>query len=299
MIPSSLWIVFTIAAAVAQTLRNAMQRELITALGAIGATQVRFLFGLPFALVILATLRFATGVTVPTPGAASILWAVFGALSQIAATALMLSAMRDRSFVVTIAYTKTEAIQVALFSLIFLGEKPTPALLLAIGLATLGVFLLSWPRAVPGEAAISLKPAGLGLLSATFFAFAAIGFRGAVTSVDSTSYVMAASVILVVGLAMQTGALLLYLLIADRKGLQAIIDAWRGSIFAGLLGAVASEFWFLAFALTTAARVRTLALIEVIFAQVVSLRMFREGVSRRETAGMALVVAAILVLVNA
>ena len=45
-----LWAVFTVIAAFAQTLRNAMQRELTTSLGTIGATHVRFLFGLPFVL---------------------------------------------------------------------------------------------------------------------------------------------------------------------------------------------------------------------------------------------------------
>ena len=38
-------------------------------------------------------------------------WLMLGALSQIVATGLMLLAMNDRSFVVTTAYLKTEAIQ--------------------------------------------------------------------------------------------------------------------------------------------------------------------------------------------
>ena len=37
-----LWAVFTVAAAFAQTIRNAMQRELTASLGTVGATQVRF-----------------------------------------------------------------------------------------------------------------------------------------------------------------------------------------------------------------------------------------------------------------
>ena len=47
MVASWLWIVFTVAAAFFQTLRNAMQRELTTTLGTVGATHVRFLFGFP------------------------------------------------------------------------------------------------------------------------------------------------------------------------------------------------------------------------------------------------------------
>ena len=48
-----LWAVFTLIAAAAQTARNAMQRELTTSLGTVGATHVRFLFGFPFAILFL------------------------------------------------------------------------------------------------------------------------------------------------------------------------------------------------------------------------------------------------------
>ena len=51
----------------------------------------------------------------------------------------MLAAMSDRSFVVTIAYIKTEPIQVALFGLIFLGDPVTLAMVAAILVATAGV----------------------------------------------------------------------------------------------------------------------------------------------------------------
>jgi len=55
----------------------------------------------------------------------------------IAATALMLVAMNERSFVVTIAYLKTEPIQVAIFGLIFLGDAVTwPMMAVVIGTVT-------------------------------------------------------------------------------------------------------------------------------------------------------------------
>jgi drug/metabolite transporter (DMT)-like permease len=292
-----LWAVFTIVAAAAQTLRNAMQRELIGALGPVGATQVRFLFGLPFGAAFLILVRLESETPFPTLDARVIGWTIFGAVAQIVATALMLAAMRERSFVVAIAYIKTEAVQVALFALVFLGERPTPGLLLAIALASVGVLAMSWSQPAAGVAH-SWKPAALGLTGASFFAVAAIGFRAAVTSVATPSFVMAASTVLVLGLAMQTLLLLVYLLALDRSAMLAIAAAWRSSLFAGFMGALSSQFWYLAFALTSAARVRTLALVEVIFAQIVSLRMFREGVTRRELIGMALIVAAVAVLLN-
>ena len=101
---SSLWIVFTVLAAFFQTLRNAMQRELTTTLGTVGATQVRFLFGFPFAVLSLVAIMAWTGAALPRPALSFWPWVIDGAFAQIAATALLLMAMGERSFVVTIAY---------------------------------------------------------------------------------------------------------------------------------------------------------------------------------------------------
>ena len=121
-----LWAVFTLIAAAAQTARNAMQRELTATLGTVGATHVRFLFGFPFALVFLAGVMIVVGEGLPHPPAMFWPWVLAGAFAQIAATATMLSVMGQRSFVVAYAYIKTEPVQVALFGLIFLGDKITP-----------------------------------------------------------------------------------------------------------------------------------------------------------------------------
>src|ERR1700681_335978 len=102
-----LWAVFTLIAAAAQTARNAMQRELTATLGTVGATHVRFLFGFPFALIFLVGVVMATGQGLPQTPLAFWPWVIGGALGQIAATALMLSAMCERSFVVAYAYIKT------------------------------------------------------------------------------------------------------------------------------------------------------------------------------------------------
>ncbi len=112
-----LWAVFTLIAAAAQTVRNATQRELTGKLGTVGATHVRFLFGCPFALVFLVAV-LAAGAALPRPSLIFWPWLLDGALAQIAATALMLAAMGERSFVATIAYIKTEPVQVALFGLL-------------------------------------------------------------------------------------------------------------------------------------------------------------------------------------
>jgi drug/metabolite transporter (DMT)-like permease len=289
------WVPVTLLASSAQTLRNAMQRDLIGALGAVGAAQVRFLFGLPFGVIFLAGMLVATGLDAPRLTALNLAWTAFGAISQVIATAMMLAAMRTKSFVVAVAYTKTEAAQIALFGLIALNDPPTAALIAAIALATIGVALMAVRSRK--ELAADWRSAALGLFSATFFAFAAIGFRSAVIGVASPSKVLSASVILVAGLAIQSAALGLYLALFDRAGARAIVNAWRSSLFAGFMGALASQLWFIAFALSEAAPVRTLALIEVPMAQVVSLKMFREPPSLREGLGMTLIVAAAAIIV--
>jgi drug/metabolite transporter (DMT)-like permease len=122
------------------------------------------------------------------------------------------------------------------------------------------------------------------------FALSAVGYRGAILSLDTPSYVMAATFTLAVGLVLQATLLSLYLAIRDRAVLTNIVRNWRPSLAAGFLGALASQFWFLAFALATAASVRTLALVEVLFAQAISTFFFRQAVTAREIAGIVLVV---------
>lgn len=293
-----LWAVFTVVAAAGQVARNAQQKELTQSLGTVGATHVRFLFGLPFGLLFLAIVLAATGLPLPHLNPAMLAWTVTAALAQIGATALLLAAMRDRSFVVITAYAKTEAMQVALFGLLFLGERVTLSLATAIAVATAGVLLVSWPRSTGGEA-FTWKPAVLGIGSGAMFAIAAIGFRGGIRALDTPSFVVGATTTLALGLVIQTAVLSAYLFVFDRKTLDAIFRLWRPSMLAGFTGAFASQMWFLAFALETAAKVRTLALIEIVFAQVVSRNLFKQALASREALGIALIVAGVAILLNA
>ena len=305
MTSSWLWVVFTVIAAFMQTLRNAMQRELTGKLGTVGATHVRFLFGFPFVIVFLLGVMLATGASLPRPGPLFWPWAILGAFAQVAATALMLAAMGERSFVVTIAYIKTEPIQVAVFGLLFLGDTLTVPMMTAIIVATSGVVIMSTKiphpslprkRGREGWGLGGIRPTLIGLASGGMFALSAIGFRGAILDLALPNYVMAATSTLAVGIAMQAVVLSVYLALRSPAVLFAIFRAWKPSLSAGLAGAVASQFWFLAFALATAASVRTLALIEVLFAQLVARIAFGQRTSAREALGMLLVVGGVALL---
>jgi drug/metabolite transporter (DMT)-like permease len=291
-----LWAIFTLIAAAAQTARNAMQRELTATLGTVGATHVRFLFGFPFALFIfLPGVMVVAGYGLPNPPLVFWPWVVAGALMQIGATATMLSVMGERSFVVAYAYIKTEPVQVALFGLIFLGDKVTALSGAAILIATAGVIVISLK---PGAGKVSTKRSTLiGLFSGSLFALSAIGYRGAILSLELPHFVMAATFTLAVGLVLQAALLSGYLMLRDPGVLRAIGKAWKPSLFAGFMGAFASEFWFLGFAIASAANVRTLALVEVLFAQGVTRFIFKQPTSPREGVGIVLVVIGVALLV--
>ncbi len=293
---SLLWIPATLVAAAAQTARNTMQHRLTETLGTLGAAQIRFLYGLPFALVFLGLILLVGGERLPHAGTDFLLFVAAAAVAQVLATVLMLATMRLRNFALSTVYVKTEPVQVAVFAVAVLGDPLTWQGASAVLLATAGVVWMSWrPGAAAGEGS-SWKPALLGIASGAFFALSAVGFRGAILALDSGSFVLRASSTLVCGLILQTALLLIWQLLFHRKVLLAVLGAWRASMLAGFMGAFASQCWYIGFALTAAINVRTLGLVEVLFAQFASKRLFAQTASRKEKIGAGLVMAGVLFL---
>jgi drug/metabolite transporter (DMT)-like permease len=292
------WVLATLIAAAAQTARNATQSSLTRAIGTIGATQVRFLFGLPFALIFLALVGWLGGQPVPALTASAFGFTVLGALAQIAATALMLLTMKSQSFAITTAWIKTEPVLVALTAAVVLGDPLTLPMLIAIAIATAGVILMS---VKPGTTPSMWREAGpmlTGLCAGALFGAAAIGFRGGILALPTGDFLIRATTILALSLALQAGLLLLWMLVFDRRSLVASFAVWRPSLGAGFLGAFASQFWFIGFSLTSAANVRTLALVEVIFAQAVARFVFHQRLTIRQMLGMAVIVLGVALLLR-
>ncbi|MDB5659638.1 MAG: Multidrug transporter permease [Cypionkella sp.] len=285
---SLLWVFAALIGSVGQVARNAMQSSLTRQIGTVGATQVRFLFGLPFALLFLVIVTLATGEAIPVPGLTSLAFTVAGALAQIAATALMLVMMKSQSFAVTTAWLKTEPVIVAIAAALILRDPISLPVLAAIIIASAGVMLMSIK---PGMPVWQLgRPVLIGLLAGGLFGASAIGFRGGITHLESGGFLIRATSTLALNLAIQTTTLLIWMGIFNRAALYGSFSVWRSSLFAGFLGAFASQFWFIGFALTSAANVRTLALVEVIFATAVSRYAFKQPVSTRQIIGMSVIV---------
>ena len=296
---SWIWIPIVLGAAAAQTLRNASQRSLVKTAGTLPATFVRFGYGLPFAVIALIVVAAIDPRPLPDPNPAFFAWLVVGAFSQLAATAFLIKAMESRSFVVVVAFSKTEILQIGLFAVVLLGDPLTLSSISAIVLATAGVLLLSIkPGEQRGEGLASwLSPsATLGLASGASFAMSAIGYRGATLALGDELPWVAASYSLAWAQAMQTLALGGYLWIKDRAGMLAVARAWRISTLAGFMGALASMLWLTAFAMRSAVDVRIVGLAEVLYSYVITRRFFGEAVSWREIAGIALVAAGIVLV---
>ena len=298
--PGWLWIPVTLWAAFAQTLRNVAQRQLIGELGTLGATLVRFLYGLPFAALWLFGVYTVGQYDFPAGNLSFLGWVLLGAVSQIAATALLLRVMAERNFTLGVAYSKSEIIQVAIFGFVFLGDRINTIVAIAIALGTAGVLMLApADREHPLRAMLTgwtSRIALLGLASGTGFALSAVGFRGAALSLPGTSFLLAAASTLLIAQFVQTLLLGGWLLLRKRDVVVRVLRAWRASLFAGFMGAAASAGWFTAMAIEPVAHVRTLGLIELLFSYVVSRRVFREHLERRELIGIALLTLGLIVV---
>ncbi len=303
MAPDGLWIALTVWAGFAQTLRNAAQRSISGEAGTLGATLVRFLFGLPFALIYLGAILLIKDDGLPQINNAFLGWALEGALAQIVATALLLRVMAARNFAVGVAYSKTELIQVAVFAGVFLNDPTSAITIVAIAIATAGVLMLSPPIA-SGRGRLrgmldgwTSMAALLGVASGAGFALAAVGYRGAALEVrDEAGYTLAAAYTLVWAMTIQVIVLGGWLALRHRPALVAVFRLWRPSMAAGLMGALASIGWFTAFAIEPASHVRTLGLVELLFSLAAARRFFRETLAPIEVAGTVLLTVALVLI---
>jgi drug/metabolite transporter (DMT)-like permease len=298
-IASWAWIPIVVWAAFAQTIRNAAQRSLVNDMGTLGATLVRFLYGLPFAGIwlLLVLVFVAPGSQLPPLELPYMSWLMLGAASQLGATACLLMAMKQRNFIVGVAFSKTEVLQVGIFATLILQEIPTWLSALAMLVSTVGVVMLSLPRRLDGKGLQGDGSAAwIGLASGALFALSTVGYRGAALELQGYSPWLIGGVNVLLAQLMQSVALGAWLLWRQPAVMAAIAKAWKLSTVAGMMGALASIGWLTAFALRPAVDVKTLGLVEVLFSYLVSRRMFREKLSRNELIGLLLVSAGVLVV---
>ena len=295
--PGWLWIPITIAAALAQNLRTAVQRKLKGVLSTNGANYTRFVFGVPLAASYVAALALLGDFTLAQPNARFLVSVTLGGVAQILGTSALIEAMARRNFAAGIAFSKTEAVQAALFETLVLGAALSAGGALAIVVATAGVLMISLAR--PGETGVRDSALWLGLASGGLYAISAVAFRSASLSLGHPSYLMSAAYTLLFAQTLQTALLGGWLAWREPGQLAAVRANWRVASLAGLTGTLASAGWFTAMTLTVAAYVRTLGLVELLFTFAIGRIVFRETPAPRELVGAALLAAGIALLLNA
>ena len=296
---SLLWIPATIAASFLQVARNALQRGMMGAAGPWGATLVRFLFGLPFSLLFAALAWWATPQLAPHFGPAFWTAATGGAFSQVAATACLLIAMERAGFAVGTALQQSSLPLAAVLGLIVYHDGMSGIAWAGIAITTSGLAALTWPFSGPSrQAATGPRPvsgAAFGLASGLCFGFSLNAFRHAALAVNAAHPVFSALASVAIVQAMQAAGLTLALALWNRAALRAVIANWRGSLGAGLLGACASACWFFALALSPAAPVRALGVVEAPIAAWAGRRLFSERLHLRQIlAGGAVMIGVVL-----
>ncbi len=294
-----LWIPLVIFAAALQTVRNASQKSLTKVAGTLAATFVRFGYGLPFTAIALVVALHAQQAPLPALKGAFGAWVLAGGMAQLLATALLLAAMEQRSFIVAMAYSKTEMLQIALFSALILAEWVSANTAVAMVLATTGVIMLSLRPDTLRSAALKdwfSSAALFGIGSGALFAISAVCFRGAILELGASSPWLGGIYTLLWTQIVQSLVLGAYLLWRDRRGLLQVALSWRVSLLAGLAGALSSIGWFIAFGMRNVADVRTLGMVEMLFIFAASRMFFNERTSAREALGMLVLVAGLILI---
>jgi drug/metabolite transporter (DMT)-like permease len=297
-----LWIPITIAAAFFQNIRSALQKVLKEALSDTGATFVRFGFGFPLALAYLAFLVAWLDEPLPEPNSSFLVFGLMGGTSQILATFLLVRLFSLRNFAVGTAYSKTEPIQAAVFGFVLLQESLDVQAGLAIALSTLGVCALSvarsdWTRASLTRAVIG-RPALIGLASGALFGLSAVAYRSASLSLGGEGFLIPAAYTLACVTVYQTLAMVIYLIWREPGQLSCVLQNWRPSLWVGVSGIAGSIGWFTAMTIQTAAYVRALGQIELLFTFLVSVFYFHEKVNRLEVAGISAIVVGLVYLLS-
>ncbi|NQV58551.1 MAG: EamA family transporter [Alphaproteobacteria bacterium] len=295
-----IWIPITFLAAFMQAARTAGQKYLTKDFYAVGASYIRFLWGLPFALAYLLFLKQLGGYQLPAMGWAFFLFAALCGLSQIAATVLLVYLFSLRNFAIGSTYARTEALLTAVLGATVFHEAIAGAGWIAIALGAVGVVLINLARTgIAGETLLRrlFQPAaGVGLTAGLGFAGASLFLRQASLSLGLDDWLYAAALTLVTVLLIQTAIMSAYILLRARDQFTAMAPNWRGCLFVGITSVIGSAGWFTAMTIERAAYVKALGQVELLFTLCLSVLFFKERSTPKELAGMAIVAGSIVVL---
>jgi drug/metabolite transporter (DMT)-like permease len=289
------WIIYTLLAASMQAIRTAGQKKLAQHISPMAATLVRYLFGFPVAFAYLLFVipdntlaAFATSLS----KASFIIYASLASVAQILATFWLVKVLSLRNFAVGTSFSKTEALQTAIFGMIFFGTLLSFQAWLAVFLGATGIGLLS----LSGKTLqFDRASAVYGILSGVGFAFTALWLREASLSL-ALPFVASAAITLFYMVSIQTLICVLYIAAREPRQLRILRVHIPLATFVGVTSAIGSIGWYTAMTYENAALVRTFGQVELVFTLLITYFFFGERISKTEYLGIAAILSSVLII---
>lgn len=289
------WILFTLMAAFMQAWRNAFQKQLSTTVDVYGVTLARFIFALPLALIYISCLYHVQPVTDSVHfNLRFAVYVLIAALSQIAATALMVQLFKQKNYAIGVGLAKSEAVLAAIIAVVFLSDHLSLLGWFGVAVGGFAVFLMSKGRDFSD---FSVPTLCIGIGSGLCFAITSLLVREASLELDNLPFIHRAAWVLLMVIGTQCFLLLMYLGIFRRVTLWAMWQRIGLTFRVSLCSFLASLGWFSAMSMQSVPIVKTLGQVEIIFSMLISAYFFKEKLARAEHLGIVLVVIAAFLVI--
>jgi drug/metabolite transporter (DMT)-like permease len=291
------WILFTLLAALMQSLRTAAQKHLSSRMSAMGATYVRYLFGLPW---VIAYLGWQGGGIVHLKNLSPLTWwwILLGGVLQIVGTWALVKVFSRRNFAIGSTFSKTEALQTAIIGALFLSIPLSISGWISVLIGVVGIAILILPKNAFHWPSWFTPVTGLGLLCGFCFAVSALAVYQS-SQLTGLPPLLSAALVLFGMVGIQFLLVTCWLLMFERGSFISVIRHWQWSLFVGLCSAIGSVGWFTAMSLQNPALVRTLGQIEFLFSLFLTWYLFGERIRKNEWIGAVFIIFSVMVLLLA
>ena len=282
-------------AAFMQAWRNAFQKQLSTTVDVYGVTLARFIFALPLALLYISCLYHFQPVTDSVHfNLRFAIYVLIAALSQIAATALMVQLFKQKNYAIGVGLAKSEAVLAAIIAVVFLSDHLSLLGWFGVAVGGFAVFLMSKGRDFSD---FSVPTLCIGIGSGLCFAITSLLVREASLELTNLPFIHRAAWVLLMVIGTQCFLLLMYLGIFRRATLWAMWQRIGLTFRVSLCSFLASLGWFSAMSMQSVPIVKTLGQVEIIFSMLISAYFFKEKLARAEHLGIVLVVIAAFLVI--
>lgn len=295
MIEFEPWVVLAVAAALAQTTRNAVAQTISSKISPALNSWSRFTFCLPFAAMTTAVVVAREGL--PTLSASFFFYCFCTAVTQLLGNVALVTAFRVGSFGESIVFHKLEVILTAIAGAIWFAEFPSAIGASGILVCAGGVVVINLSRQTESRhwtrAFRFGRAGGYALVCAVLLVLASFALKTANTivateNVDTSVFESAVQTLF------HTTWIEVVLLSGwigwrEPASFRAVPLHWRRMLVIGSAGFTASLGWFWAFSLTLVAYVKAVGQIEALIAVALGIRLMGERELIRQLPGILLV----------